>query len=97
MWFEFEFVIEVVISFRIIYIMKTSSYGNISRVTGSLWGKFTGQRWIPLNKASDAELWGIFVCAWTNDWVNNRDPGDSRRHRAHHDFTVMYNNNVDEQ
>ena len=26
-------------------------------VTGHLWGESTGHRWIPLNKASDAELW----------------------------------------
>ena len=24
---------------------------------GPLWGEFTGHRWIPLTKASDAELW----------------------------------------
>ena len=27
------------------------------RLTGPLWGEFTGHRWIPLTKASDAELW----------------------------------------
>ena len=27
----------------------------------------------------------------TNDWVNNRDAGDLRRHRAHYDVTVMCN------
>ena len=26
-------------------------------VTGPLWGETTGHRWIPLTKASDAELW----------------------------------------
>ena len=35
----------------------TSSNGNIFRVTGPLCGEFTGLRWIPLTKASDAELW----------------------------------------
>ena len=35
----------------------TSSNGNICHVTGPLWGEFTGHRWIPLTKASDAELW----------------------------------------
>ena len=30
-----------------------------------------------------------FIYAWTNDWVNNRDAGDLRRHRAHDDVTVM--------
>ena len=39
------------------WIMTTSSNGNILRVTGPLCGGFTGHRWIPLTKASDAELW----------------------------------------
>ena len=38
-------------------IMMTSSNGNIFRVTGHLCGEFTGPRWIPRTKASDAELW----------------------------------------
>ena len=29
------------------------------------------------------------ICAWTHVWLNNRDAGDLRRHRAHHDVTVM--------
>ena len=29
------------------------------------------------------------ICAWTNDWANNRDAGDLRRHRALYDITVM--------
>ena len=29
------------------------------------------------------------ICAWTNGWVNNRDAGHSRRHRAHHDIIVI--------
>ena len=37
--------------------LMMSSNGNIFRVTGPLWGEFTGHRWIPLTKASDAELW----------------------------------------
>ena len=37
--------------------MMTSSNGNIFRVTGHLCGEFTGLRWIPRTKASDAELW----------------------------------------
>ena len=39
------------------FIMMTSSNGNIFCVTGPLCGEFTGHRWIPLTKASDAELW----------------------------------------
>ena len=29
------------------------------------------------------------ICAWINDWVNNRGAGDLRRYLAHHDVTVM--------
>ena len=29
------------------------------------------------------------IYAWTDDWANNRDAGDLRRHRAHYDVTVM--------
>ena len=60
------------------------------RVSGPLCGEFTGQQWIPLAaKASDAELWCFFICAWTNGWANYRDAGDLMRHCAHHGVTVM--------
>ena len=29
------------------------------------------------------------ICAWINDWVNNREAGDLRRSCAHYDVTVM--------
>ena len=29
------------------------------------------------------------ICAWINGWVNNRDAGDLRRHRADYDVIVM--------
>ena len=29
------------------------------------------------------------IRAWINGWVNNREAGDLRRHRAHYDVTVM--------
>ena len=37
------------------------------RVTGPLCGEFTGQRWIPLTKASDADLWCFL---WTAPSIN---------------------------
>ena len=36
--------------------MMTSSNGNFFRVTGHLCGEFTGTRWVPCTKASDAEF-----------------------------------------
>ena len=44
-------------SLLLLLSMMTSSYGNISRVTGHLCGEFTGPRWIPHTKTSDVELW----------------------------------------
>ena len=60
------------------------------RVTGPLCREFTGHRWIPLTKASDAELWCFLrFAAWMNGWVNNREAGDLRRHHSHYDIIVM--------
>ena len=70
--------------------MMTSSNGNIFRATGPLCGEFTGHRWIPRTKASDAELWCFLRSAhWINGWANTREAGDLRRHRAHYDVTVI--------
>ena len=29
------------------------------------------------------------ICAWINGWVNNREAGDLRHHRAHYDVIIM--------
>ena len=29
------------------------------------------------------------ICAWINGWVNDREAGDFRRHRAHYNVIVM--------
>ena len=51
---------------------------------------FTGNRWIPLTKGQwRAALMFSLICAWINGWVNNREAGDLRRHRAHYDVTVI--------
>ena len=58
---DYEFILSLFQGFSYwyndIFIMMTSSNGNIFRVTGHLCGEFTGPRWIPHTKASDAELW----------------------------------------
>ena len=72
------------------WTMMTSSNGSVFRVTGLLWGESTGQQWIPLTKASDAELWCfLWICAWTNGWANNRDAVDLRHNRVHYDVNIM--------
>ena len=32
----------------------------------------------------------LFYLRWINGWVNNREAGDFRRHRAHYDVIVMH-------
>ena len=67
-WFGFKFRINLdpvdknpalmqMMAYFSIELMMTSLIGNIFRVTGHLCGEFTGPRWIPCTKASDAELW----------------------------------------
>ena len=46
-------------------------------------GEFPSQR--PVTRSFDVSL----ICAWINGWVNNREAGDLRRHRAHYDVIVM--------
>ena len=46
-------------------------------------GDFPAQR--PVTHSFD-----FFICTWINGWVNNRDTGDLRRHRAHYDGIVMW-------
>ena len=67
----------------------TSSNGNLFCVAGPLCEEFTGHRWIPLTKASDAEHWCFLHLCWIDGWVNNREVGDLRRRRAHYDVIVM--------
>ena len=70
----------------------TSSNENIFRVTGPVCGEFTGLRWMPHTKASDAEHWCfLWSAAWINGWVNNDEAGDLRRNRSHYDVIVMRN------
>ena len=59
------------------------------RVTGPLCGEFILHMWIPLAKASDAEVWCFLICAWINSSVNNRDAGDLRHHCTNYDVPVM--------
>ena len=43
--------------FKFNWNLMTSSNGNKFRTTGHLCGEFTGHRWIPRTKVSDAEHW----------------------------------------
>ena len=72
-----------------LHCMMTSSNGNIFHVTGHSCREFTGLRWIPHTKASDAELMFSMISAQINGWGNNREAGEMRRIRPHYDVTVI--------
>ena len=67
--------------------MMTSSNGNIIRVTGPLCGEFTDEfaSQKPVTRIFDV----FFHLCLKNGWVNNRETGDLRRHRAHYDVIVV--------
>ena len=71
--------------------MMTSSNGNILRVTGLCAGNSPATsefpaHWRPVTRSFDVYL----ICAWINDWVNNREAGDLRHHCAHYDVTEKW-------
>ena len=52
-----------------------------------------GIHWSPVNSPHKGQWRGALmfslIWAWMNDWVNNREAGDLRRHFAHYDDTLM--------
>ena len=48
---------------------------------------------VPVNSPHKGQWRGALmfslICVWINDWVNNREAGDLRRHRGHYDVNVM--------
>ena len=48
---------------------------------------------VPVNSPHKGQWRGALmfslIYAWINDWVNNREAGDLRRHRCHYDVIVM--------
>ena len=60
------------------------------------WPFVRGIHWSPVNSPHKGQWRGALmfslICTRINGWVNNREAGDLRRHRAHYDVTVMYGN-----
>ena len=57
------------------------------------WPFVRGIHWSPVISPHKGQWRGAsmlsLICVWRNGWVNNREAGDLRRHRAHYDVTVM--------
>ena len=72
----------------------TSSNENIFRVTGTLCGEFTGPGEFQHKGQWRGALMFYLICVWINEWVNDREAGDLRRHRGHNDFTEMFTDDI---
>ena len=50
---------------------------------------------LPVNSPHKGQWRGTLmfylICAWINDWANNREAGDLWHHRGHYDVNVMKN------
>ena len=72
--------------------MMTLSNGNIFH---RYWPFVRGIHRSPMNSPHKGQWRGTLIfsliCAWINDWVNNREAGNLRCNRAHYDITVMIN------
>ena len=48
----------------------------------------------PVNSPHKGQWWGALMFLWSapciNGWLNNREAGDLRRHRAHYNVIVMH-------
>ena len=57
------------------------------------WPFVRGIHRFPVNSPHKGQWRGALmfslICLWINDWVNDREAGDLRRNRAHHDVIVM--------
>ena len=57
------------------------------------WPFVRGIHLSPVNSPHEGQWRGALmfslICARINGWINNREAGDLRRHRAHYDVTVM--------
>ena len=47
--------------------------------------------WLGAKQATSHYLkqWSPLICGWINNWLNNNEAGDLRRHRVHYDVIIM--------
>ena len=67
----------------------TSAYGKIFTLLAFCGRNHRSPGNSPHKAQRPGALMCSLICGWINDWENNRDAGDLRHHRAHHDVTVM--------
>ena len=66
----------------------------MSAVYSALLALCAGNSPVPVNSPHNGQwrraLMLSLICVWINDWVNNHEAGDLRRHRGHYDVNVMW-------
>ena len=84
--------IVVVVLFCLVFLNiipdETNTISVISKHDDVIKWKHFPRYW-PLQSQWRGALMLTLICAWTNGCPNNRYACDLRRHRAHHDVTVM--------
>ena len=73
-----------------LFIIMASSNGDLFHVTVPLWGESIGHRWIPLTKASDAELCSFHWSAPEQTIEQTIEMPVIWHHQAHYVVTVMF-------
>ena len=62
------------------------------------WPFVRGIHRLPMNSPHESQWRGALmfslICAWIYSWVNNREAGDLRHHRAHYDVMVIRRESV---
>ena len=80
---------ELLNQFLLFVNMMTSSKGFFQ----GYWPFVRGVHRSPVNSPHKGQWRGALmfslICAWINDWVNNREAGDLRLHRAQYELTVI--------
>ena len=77
------------------YVYRNSSHDDVIKWKHfpRYWPFVRGIHRSPVNSPHKDQWRGALmfslICAWTTGWVNNREAGDLRHHRAHYDVTVI--------
>ena len=76
-----------------LYIIETAWWWYQMETFSALLAFCVGIHRSPVNSPHKGQWRGalmfFFICAWTNNWANNGNAGDLRRHCAHYDVIVI--------
>ena len=88
---DYQTFVQQDLTFFLPTLIMTSPNGNIFCFADPLWGESTSHQWIPLTKASKAELW-CFLWSALEQTIEQiiEMPVIWYCHHAHYDITLMY-------